>query len=116
MNSKKILNTVNKPSEYMIQVWKIILCGLSFTTREVHNTLIKKMNGKHPSRASVINYLDSMVATGLVTYEEDTGKGGVHRVYTLKGTQKDFSDTLSMLNNEQFLEAYMIPLGAQQWG
>ncbi len=32
------------------------------------------------SRASIINYLNDMVYEGLITYREETGKGGHHRV------------------------------------
>lgn len=107
---KKILNIVNKPSAYMIHIWKIILTGSSFSTREVFDKLYERMINVCPSRASVINYLNSLVDTGLITYEEATGKGGIHRIYTLKGTPDDFKDTLRLLSAKQIGEAYMIPL------
>ena len=34
------------------------------------------------SRASVINSLNMMVDEGLLTYREETGKGGYHKVYS----------------------------------
>ena len=34
------------------------------------------------SRASIINYLNDMVDNGILRYEERTGKGGHHRVYS----------------------------------
>jgi len=40
------------------------------------------------SRASVINFLNSLVDEGVVTYTEDTGKGGHHRVYSLAESTK----------------------------
>ena len=36
------------------------------------------------SRASVINFLNYMVDEGFLDYVEETGKGGHHRVYSLK--------------------------------
>ena len=33
------------------------------------------------SRASVINFLNALVAEDLIAYKENTGKGGYHRVY-----------------------------------
>ncbi|MFX0203396.1 MAG: hypothetical protein ACFFCW_45420 [Candidatus Hodarchaeota archaeon] len=39
---------------------------------------------KHPdkkSRASVIFFLNDMVEEGILEYEEESGKGGFHRVY-----------------------------------
>ncbi|MHA1409496.1 MAG: hypothetical protein ACTSQY_04120 [Candidatus Odinarchaeia archaeon] len=42
------------------------------------------------SRASIINYLNDMVDEGLVTYTEETGKGGHHRVYRIAFNETDF--------------------------
>ncbi len=51
----------------------------SHSTRGTRNTV---------SRASVINFLNNLVAEGVVTYEEDTGKGGYHRIYSLAERSK----------------------------
>lgn len=40
------------------------------------------------SRASVINFLNYMVDEGFLDYEERTGKGGYHRVYSLNAMSK----------------------------
>ena len=37
---------------------------------------------KSISRASIINFLNDMVDVGVLEYEERTGKGGYHRVYS----------------------------------
>ena len=47
------------------------------------------------SRASVIFFLNDLVEAGLVTYREQTGQGGYHRVYSLiDRTWADFNNTI----------------------
>jgi hypothetical protein len=41
------------------------------------------------SRASVINYLNAMVEDRLLTYTEKTGKGGYHRIYTIRYSEPE---------------------------
>ncbi len=41
------------------------------------------------SRASVINFLNRMVDEGFLDYDEATGKGGYHRVYSLNDMSVD---------------------------
>jgi predicted transcriptional regulator len=48
----------------------------------------------HPdskSRAAVIFFLNDMVEDGILTYEEETGKGGYHRVYYPKMNREQFA-------------------------
>lgn len=42
------------------------------------------------SRASVINYLNTMVDEGLLTYTETACKGGHHRLYYIKYEEAEF--------------------------
>lgn len=106
------MQILKKPSEYMLLILAILFKGNPCKTGEVHEELIKRMNGKHPSRASVINYLGQLHANNHVTSESQTGKGGYHRVYTLKGNQLDFSMRLESQMNDQFREEYLEPLEA----
>ena len=47
------------------------------------------------SRASVIFFLQDLVRAGLATYREQTGKGGIHWVYSLVDrTWADFNNTI----------------------
>ena len=50
------------------------------TSREVFEGIIGDVK---ISRASVINFLNELVELGLATFEERSGKGGYHRVYSL---------------------------------
>ena len=43
------------------------------------------------SRASVIFSLNDMVDDGILEYEEETGKGGYHRVYYPKRNREEFA-------------------------
>jgi predicted transcriptional regulator len=48
----------------------------------------------HPdskSRASLIFFLNDMVEEGILTYEEESGKGGYHRVYYPKMNRDQFA-------------------------
>jgi len=100
------------PSKYKLLILGLLFNGNPWTTGEVHEELIKRMNGKHPSRASVINYLKTLAVHNYVTFEERTGKGGYHRVYTLEGNQLAFSMRLENQMNDQFREEYLEPLEA----
>jgi len=42
------------------------------------------------SRASVINFLNDMVDEGVLTYDEESGKGGFHRVYFPTMNREEF--------------------------
>ena len=49
----------------------------------------------HPdskSRASVIIFLNEMVEEGVLEYEEESGKGGYHRVYYPKMKREQFAE------------------------
>jgi predicted transcriptional regulator len=66
----------------------------------------------HPdskSRASVINSLNEMVEEGVLEYEQESGKGGYHRVYYPKMNREQFArhvvETITGKLNEVFPEA-----------
>ena len=42
------------------------------------------------SRASIINFLNSMVDEGVLDYRRESGKGGYHRVYFPKMDERSF--------------------------
>ena len=49
------------------------------------------------SRASIINFLNDMVDESLLTYTETTGKGGHHRIYTIKYDETEFKQHIAGL-------------------
>lgn len=61
------------------------------------------------SRASVIQELNNFVALGIASYEEETGKGGHHRVYSAKMTEEEFWIWLAKQTCETLRSASNMP-------
>ena len=53
----------------------------SYKSGEIHVKIL--LQGIQISRASVITYLDFLVAKGICDYEVTTGKGGTYRLYNI---------------------------------
>jgi hypothetical protein len=71
--------------DYQIEALKMVWenVGKSVTSREVYQHVNKAMGGdKSISRASIINFLNSMCDEGVLAYEEETCKGGMRRKYS----------------------------------
>ena len=67
--------------EAMKHVWKNAKEGA--TSRQVYNQVNAMLDGgKKISRASIINFLNSMCDEGILNYTEETCKGGTRRIYT----------------------------------
>jgi predicted transcriptional regulator len=67
--------------EAMKHVWKNAEEGV--TSRQVYNYVNGALDGgKKISRASIINFLNSMCDEGVLDYTEETCKGGTRRKYT----------------------------------
>jgi hypothetical protein len=66
--------------EALQMVWDSTKKGA--TSREVYVGVNKKLEGvKTISRASIINFLNAMCDESVLTYEEETCKGGTRRKY-----------------------------------
>jgi len=61
------------------------------------------------SRASVIQELNNFVALGIASFEEETGKGGHHRVYSAKLTEEEFWIWLARRTCETLINASNMP-------
>ena len=67
--------------EAMRHVWKNAEEGA--TSRQVYNQVNSVLDGgKKISRASIINFLNTMCDEGILNYTEETCKGGTRRKYT----------------------------------
>jgi len=64
-------------------------------SREVWSHVNENLNGKTISRASIINFLNSLVDEGVLDFDERTGKGGYHRVYKPKLDETGFKKFLA---------------------
>jgi hypothetical protein len=61
------------------------------------------------SRASVIQELNNFVALGIASFEEETGKGGHHRVYSATMTEEEFWVWLARQTCETLISASNMP-------
>ena len=70
-------------------LWRID--GKGASSRDVWMQVNEDLNGKRTiSRASIINFLNSMVDEGVLNYIETTGKGGHRRIYSAKYNEGEF--------------------------
>ena len=63
----------------------------------------------HPdskSRASVIIFLNEMVEEGVLEFEEQSGKGGYHRVYYPKMNREQFAQHVVETINRKLAETF----------
>ena len=75
------------PQEYkaILMEWFLGDPTISAKSREAWEYVNVQMHPETVSRASVINFLNfEGVDEGYLQYDEDTGKGGYHRVYRAK--------------------------------
>ena len=61
---------------------------------DLHKYLIETMNGDHPSRASVIFFMNHLVDNKYASFKDATGKGGHHRKYYTKLRKEDFIEKI----------------------
>ncbi len=67
-------------------------------SREVWEQVNEVLKGiKTVSRASIINFLNAMVDEGVLSYKEESGKGGYHRVYSPKLTERGFKKHMARM-------------------
>jgi predicted transcriptional regulator len=65
------------------------------SSRDVWEYVNKKLEVGSISRASIINFLNSMVDNDMLNYETTTGKGGHRRIYHNKYSQSEFKQKLT---------------------
>jgi len=83
-----VYDTSQTGFEAVLRVWQLKALQVlwsnpdgakSFTVWQKVNKMLK---GETISRASVINFLEAMRETGVLSGKEETGKGGYHWVYS----------------------------------
>lgn len=78
------------------------LDGNGASSRDVWMQVNDELKGKRTiSRASIINFLNSMVDEGVLNYTEITGKGGHRRIYSAGLNEAGFKEYIakSVLGN-----------------
>jgi predicted transcriptional regulator len=75
-------------------LWR--LDGGGASSRDVWVQVNEDLKGKRTiSRASIINFLNSMVDEGVLSYTEITGKGGHRRIYSAKYDEAGFKEYIA---------------------
>jgi len=106
--SKTGYETIFKPFQEIVMnvIWKTGEKGITSGKAWIEaNKVLLKM-GKSKSRASVIFFLQDMVAAGYLTHTMATGKGGHHRVYTPLYNETEFKEEISKRIIEKLLETF----------
>lgn len=80
--------------DYQVEALKVVWDKPTdgITSREVYRYVNKSLEGKKKtiSRASIINFLNSMCDEGVLNYKEETCKGGMRRKYFPKLSEREF--------------------------
>jgi predicted transcriptional regulator len=90
--SGKGLLTLFKPYQAILleHIWKLNNPSRTgITSSQAHEFLQNHPDRK--SRATVIFFLNDMVEDGILDYEEESGKGGYHRVYYPRMDREQFA-------------------------
>ena len=75
-------------------LWR--LDGEGASSRDVWMQVNEDLKGQRTiSRASIINFLNSMVDEGVLNYTETTGKGGHRRIYSAKYNEAEFKEYIA---------------------
>lgn len=110
--------------DYQIEALKIVWNNVDsgVTSRDVYQHVNRVLEeGKTISRASIINFLNSMCDEGVLLYEEETCKGGMRRKYFPGLNEEGFKKFIaravfdSLLKDfpDQTIEAVRESLGSQ---
>jgi predicted transcriptional regulator len=108
--SEKGFLTLFKPYQAALleHIWELNNPGrVGITSGQAYEFMKDHPDSK--SRASLIFFLNDMVEEGILTYEEESGKGGYHRVYYPRMDREQFAqhvvETITDKLNEVFPEA-----------
>jgi len=86
-------------------LWR--LDGAGASSRDVWVNVNKDLMGMSTiSRASIINFLNSMVDEGVLDYTETTGKGGHRRIYSAKYDEAGFKEFIAKKIISRLLETW----------
>ena len=114
---KKLALTIDLSSEGLAMVLKDYqevalhylwrLDGGGASSRDVWMQVNEDLKGKKTiSRASIINFLNSMVDEGVLHYTEITGKGGHRRIYSAKYNEAEFKEYVAKVVLENLLRDF----------
>jgi predicted transcriptional regulator len=110
--------------DYQIEALRMVWNkdGEGVSSRDAHLHVNKELGGvKTISRASIINFLNSMCDEGVLNYEEETCKGGMRRKYSPRLDEEEYKKYIarsmfdSLLKDfpKQTIEALRESLGSK---
>jgi hypothetical protein len=100
---EKVLRTYQ--IEAMKHVWNNAKEGA--TSRQVYNQVNTVLDGGNKiSRASIINFLNSMCDEGILNYTEETCKGGTRRKYTPALDEAGFQRYIVRIAFDSFIQDF----------
>ena len=117
VGDKKLALTIDLSSEGLAMVLKDYqevamhylwrLDGGGASSRDVWMQVNEDLKGKKTiSRASIINFLNSMVDEGVLHYTEITGKGGHRRIYSAKYNEAEFKEYVAKVVLDNLLRDF----------
>ena len=101
------LLTLFKPYKAALleHIWELNDSGrVGITSGQAYEFLKDHPDSK--SRASVIIFLNEMVEERIIEYEEQSGKGGYHRVYYPKMNREQFAQHVVETINRKLAETF----------
>ena len=106
------LDTSKEGLEMFFKDWQVEALRYLWTihpeganSRKVWTNVNQRLQGSI-SRASIINHLNAMVDESLLDYTDTTGKGGHHRVYTMKHGEAEFKQQIAARVIGKLLKEY----------
>jgi predicted transcriptional regulator len=105
--SKEGLQTLLKPYQASLleHIWELNNPDrVGITSGQAYKYLQKHPDSK--SRAAVIFFLDDMVEEGVLSCEEETGKGGYHGVYYPKMDREQFAQYVTETISDKLREVF----------
>lgn len=101
------LRTVVKDYQVAALSYMWRLGGGGASSRDVWVNVNKDLMGQRTiSRASIINFMNSMVDEGVVDYTEITGKGGHRRIYSARYDEEGFKEYMAKKIISKLLETW----------
>ena len=101
------LHTLFRPYQALLieHIWDLNKEGrVGINSGQAHRFLQGTPEKK--SRASVILFLNKMVDEGILEFEEESGKGGYHRIYYPKMDREEFAVYVTELMKNKLKEVF----------
>ncbi len=89
---------------YKTEILNLIFEGEPLKSIDAYTRCFINMNGDHPSRASVINFLELLEKSQYLQSTKHSGKGGYHKIWKLAISKDEALLKLSSDLNAEFID------------